>query len=859
MGVPFVGRTGEVRTVLRALVDAPGHVTVTGQSGVGKSRLLAEVAAQLDTQGWRVVSLSGYDAARHIPMGALASLLPAEPPDSEALLIAHVLRTIVAEAGDDRRVLACIDDSHLLDDASLALVAEMIRARECSVALAVTTPDEIPPTLERLLHADTMTHVELGPMPGDEILALAAEHLGAPLADDAGVPVVEAVRGLPLLLGELLTDAADSGTIHRVGECYVVDGELPVGARVTEVISSRVRRLPRELSDAMERLAVAEPVDFSLIRVDPDAARVSVLAELEERGLARVDNMNGVWTVRTAHALIGRAVRAAMPVSRRLEILGQLCRVVADREQLSPHAAMSAAAWFTEYGSPMPVHVSASAAWEALTALDVDSAVRLATPAARQHWRAAYVLAEVARWRNDAAAAEVWLAQAAVLAPDDDAVRRVALTRSALEAWQRQDPKAAITVLTDAAAGVNDPVLVDLLLCEAAFLATLWGEFDDAVLTARLLLAKDDLDPLSASTAGVNLCYAQVMLGSTDGLEQVVRRVQRSFGEVSSERPEGPDLVCAIAVGERMLAADTEGAVHTAVTELAELRRTGSPRGVCAALSADALLQAADPRAADVALEAVQQLRRHDPYNALVFGLGHAALMVALRGDAERAALLLTEVEERGVDARSRAIVGRAEAAALALQDPVAAAKLAVDSGVAAVAANHVSLGSIAVFEALFHGSPGDIAPVLADVCTGPDAPLMGRFREVAAGLVAGDQNRVLDVARSFEDSGARYLAAITLAASARADDDGLRARRSAARATAHTLRSGWLSAPVVDCQDPLSVREVEIAVLGADGLSNREIAERTFLSPRTVGNHLHHAYAKLGVDGREDLAPLLG
>src|SRR5690606_7743949 len=128
-------------------------------------------------------------------------------------------------------------------------------------------------------------------MPRDDILALAAEYLGAPLADDAGVPVVEAVRGLPLLLGELLTDAADSGTIHRVGECYVVDGELPVGARVTEVISSRVRRLPRELSDAMERLAVAEPVDFSLIRVDPDAARVSVLAELEERGLARVDNM----------------------------------------------------------------------------------------------------------------------------------------------------------------------------------------------------------------------------------------------------------------------------------------------------------------------------------------------------------------------------------------------------------------------------------------------------------------------------------------------------------------------------------------------------------------------------------------
>jgi DNA-binding CsgD family transcriptional regulator len=45
---------------------------------------------------------------------------------------------------------------------------------------------------------------------------------------------------------------------------------------------------------------------------------------------------------------------------------------------------------------------------------------------------------------------------------------------------------------------------------------------------------------------------------------------------------------------------------------------------------------------------------------------------------------------------------------------------------------------------------------------------------------------------------------------------------------------------------------------LAARGLSNREIADRLFVSIRTVGNHLNHAYAKLGARGREDLDRLL-
>jgi DNA-binding NarL/FixJ family response regulator len=46
--------------------------------------------------------------------------------------------------------------------------------------------------------------------------------------------------------------------------------------------------------------------------------------------------------------------------------------------------------------------------------------------------------------------------------------------------------------------------------------------------------------------------------------------------------------------------------------------------------------------------------------------------------------------------------------------------------------------------------------------------------------------------------------------------------------------------------------------VLAADGLSNREIAEQLYLSPRTVASHLYRAYPKLGITSRAELTSVL-
>ena len=56
-----------------------------------------------------------------------------------------------------------------------------------------------------------------------------------------------------------------------------------------------------------------------------------------------------------------------------------------------------------------------------------------------------------------------------------------------------------------------------------------------------------------------------------------------------------------------------------------------------------------------------------------------------------------------------------------------------------------------------------------------------------------------------------------------------------------------------------LTGREREVATLAGGGLTNREIADRLRLSPRTVENHLQHAFDKLGVTSRHELDAALG
>ena len=134
-----------------------------------------------------------------------------------------------------------------------------------------------------------------------------------------------------------------------------------------------------------------------------------------------------------------------------------------------------------------------------------------------------------------------------------------------------------------------------------------------------------------------------------------------------------------------------------------------------------------------------------------------------------------------------------------------------------------------------------------------------------AAAVAGGDAKLLERASSSFEDLGWRLLAAEAAAeAMVRFDADGYRDRARANGARAQGLAAtceGARTAPLLALEGVtgLSLREREIALLASGGLTNRDIAARLHLSVRTVDNHLHRAYTKLGVTGRDELPRVLG
>jgi DNA-binding CsgD family transcriptional regulator len=80
-----------------------------------------------------------------------------------------------------------------------------------------------------------------------------------------------------------------------------------------------------------------------------------------------------------------------------------------------------------------------------------------------------------------------------------------------------------------------------------------------------------------------------------------------------------------------------------------------------------------------------------------------------------------------------------------------------------------------------------------------------------------------------------------------------------AERARLELRASGEVRRPrTVAARDQLSPQELQIAQLAAEGLSNREIGERLFLSHRTVGSDLYRLFPKLGITSRAELHAVL-
>jgi len=145
--------------------------------------------------------------------------------------------------------------------------------------------------------------------------------------------------------------------------------------------------------------------------------------------------------------------------------------------------------------------------------------------------------------------------------------------------------------------------------------------------------------------------------------------------------------------------------------------------------------------------------------------------------------------------------------------------------------------------------APDDIAAKLFEAALATPAAHLWPFDFARVHLLCGERlRRSREISRSRHHLKTALTAFEQLGASAWAD-------RAAAElaATAVTRRR-----PDAGPVEQLTAQELQVADLAAGGLSNKEIAQRLYMSPRTVSAHLYRVFPKLGIESRAALRDAL-
>jgi DNA-binding CsgD family transcriptional regulator len=249
--------------------------------------------------------------------------------------------------------------------------------------------------------------------------------------------------------------------------------------------------------------------------------------------------------------------------------------------------------------------------------------------------------------------------------------------------------------------------------------------------------------------------------------------------------------------------------------------------------------------------------------------LGGLALAEGMAGKAEAAAatlVVLDQLPKHWMDGFDADLIERGRAWAHAAAGEMSSAR----STLRAAAAGRSHSGEMPVSEARLHhdlarlGEPVPAAESLARLAASTPTEWVCALAQHAEALATPTGATLEAAARRLEDLGALGLAGEAgLSAVAAYGDEGLlRAATALSRDVSSWIkRCGDVVAPGV-LGNPtfaqLTAREREVATLAASGASSKAIADRLYLSVRTVDNHLRSVYNKLGISGREELARAL-
>ncbi|GAA3845561.1 LuxR family transcriptional regulator [Saccharothrix violaceirubra] len=857
-----LGRRDETSRLLGLVADARrargGAVVVLGEPGIGKSVLLDGVASAVDdflvlrASGVEFESELAYSALHQLCVPVLGHLDALPGRQREALRIAFGLESgtpdpFLAGAAalgllseHDRPLLCLVDDAQWLDHASaraLAFVARRVSVERVAVVFAAR---------EGSAELDRLPRIDLGPLGEREARALLAREIRVPLDERVRDRVVAEARGNPLALVELARTAGVGGMAGGYG--------LPAPVAAERSFQARLAGLP-DATRLLLTVAAAEPVG------DPGM-------------LWRAAALLGIGDVVASQDLVefGARVRFVHPLAR-----SAVYRGATDGERRRAHDALA------RVGDPLidPDRV----AWHrALAAVgpDEDVAAALVDSASR------------ARARGGVAAAAAFLERAAALTfePGLRVDRVLAAAEAKLSAG---DFDAASGLLT--AVSPDDP-RVDLVRGRISF-ARFRGEDLPVGHLLRAALALADKEPADARTTYVDAVEMGILTGGLSEVIEAARVAPPVSGPVRGVDVILDGVVALVDEGdvERLRAVVADGgdevwvrwptlgyllalefwdgdAMHDiAARTTAAGRESGAlhllPVGL--AMLATVTAHAGDFGAAQEMISEEEALASATGAAPLVYPRLHLAALRGRRGEAEElfsrvgpqlslsvryaSAVLFNgladypaalEAARQAVATRDLGLAGQAlpELVEAAVRcGHVDEARAAWEELAARVGGNRWGVGMAAYARALARDDEDayrEAASVLDDGAT--------RIWHGRARLVHGEWLR---------RQGRRRDARTELRA---AHDvlSGIGAEAFAARAAGELRATGERArSRTSPTSDSLTVQEVHIARLVADGATSKEVAAKLFVSPRTVDAHLRNIFRKLSITSRRQLRDL--
>ncbi len=340
---PLVGRERELESVFRlaAEVDSGGgSLVVRGEAGIGKSALLERIGDELCARGWRVLRTSGTPSERQLPFAGLQKLLRPMmgelsrlyAPQRDALLCAFGLvdgslsgiflvalatLDLLAEAATSGPVLVLVDDWHWLDRSTGDVLGFVARRLEWDPVLLLAGARD----LDDPLGDAGLPELHLSRLDAEASRAL-LEATAPQMTASSRRLVLDAAAGNPLSLIELPKALEDS-----VGGGETA-GQLPMTDRLERAFAVRALELPEAVGDLLLLVAVND--SGSLAEVLAAAAAMRPDAGGDALDVARSSGLIVVEesTIRFRHPLVGSAIHRSASLVRRQAAHAALAEVL---------------------------------------------------------------------------------------------------------------------------------------------------------------------------------------------------------------------------------------------------------------------------------------------------------------------------------------------------------------------------------------------------------------------------------------------------------------------------------------------------------------------------------------------------